>query len=75
MHMTCSRRQSSRLHHYSIVSTSSGGGVGGVADESKLRLHSDLSSDDDKNCTDDEREFTVPLIHSATGGGGHGSAL
>merc|ERR1719471_1048883 len=71
-----SRRQSSRLHHYSIVSTSSGGG-GGMAEDSKLRHVNLISSDEDNNLSDEEREFTVPLIHSATnnGGGGHGSSL
>ena len=65
-----SRRQSSRLHHYSIVSTSSVGG-GGVAEESKLRHVNLISSDEDNNLSDEEREFTVPLIHSAT----HNSGL
>ena len=70
-----SRRQSSRLHHYSIVSTSSGGG-GGMAEDSKLRHVNLISSDEDNNLSDEEREFTVPLIHSATNsGGGHGSSL
>ena len=63
-----SRRQSSRLHHYSIVSTSS---VGGVTEESKLRHVNLISSDEDNNLSDEEREFTVPLIHSAT----HNSGL
>merc|ERR1719471_968578 len=72
-----SRRQSSRLHHYSIVSTSSGGGGGGMAEDSKLRHVNLVSSDEDNNLSDEEREFTVPLIHSATnsGGDGHGSSL
>ena len=71
-----SRRQSSRLHHYSIVSTSSGGGGGGMAEDSKLRHVNLISSDEDNNLSDEEREFTVPLIHSATNtGGGHGSSL
>ena len=69
-----SRRQSSRLHHYSIVSTSSGGG-GGMAEDSKLRHVNLISSDEDNNLSDEEREFTVPLIHSATNTGGHGSSL
>lgn len=66
-----SRRQSSRMHHYSIVSTSSVGGGGVAGDESKLRLHHD-SSDEDNNLSDEEREFTVPLIHSATNNSGLG---